>query len=165
MPMAALLSWASKNTVAYRPETLRWLVQFETWGLSGNQKRILASAKEHSGSFTSHHYQELVGIDIYTASRDIKELIRKGLVKLPKKGGRVYELVSSPKAVAVSEKPPEFLALEPVLKEKGYIKNEDIRKALRVSVKQATRIAALLVSTGWLLPEGRLKARRYIQAK
>jgi hypothetical protein len=57
------------------------------------------------------------------------------------------------------------LALDPVLKEKGYVKNEDIRKTLRVSVKQATRIAALLVSTGWLHPEGRLKARRYIQAK
>jgi ATP-dependent DNA helicase RecG len=161
----AVFTITLKNTVAYRPETLRWLAQFETWGLSGNQKRILASAKEHSGAFTSHHYQELVGIDIYTASRDIKELIRKGLVKLPKKGGRVYELVSSPKAAAVPEKPPEYLALEPVLKEKGYVKNEDIRKALRVSVKQSTRIAALLVSTGWLRPEGRLKARRYIQAK
>jgi ATP-dependent DNA helicase RecG len=161
----AVFTITLKNSVAYRPETLRWLAQFEAWGLSGNQKRILASAKEHGGAFTSHHYQELVGIDIYTASRDIKEFIRKGLVKLPKKGGRVYELVSSPKAAVVPEKPPEYLALAPVLKEKGYVKNEDIRKALQVSVKQATRIAARLVFTGWLRPEGRLKARRYIQAK
>jgi hypothetical protein len=53
-----------RNTVAYRPETLRWLAEFETLGLSGNQKRLLASSKEHGGNFTSRRYQNLVDIDI-----------------------------------------------------------------------------------------------------
>ena len=161
----AIFNMTLRNTVAYRSETLHWLAQFEPLGLSGNQKRILASAKEHGGAFTSSHYQDLVGIDIYTASRDIKELIRKGLVKLPKKGGRVYELVSSPKAAAVSEKPPEYLALEPVLKEKGYVKNEDIRKALGVSRFSANRIAHRLIASGWLKPEGSKRGRRYIRGE
>ncbi len=158
----AIFTITLQNTVAYRPETLRWLAHFETWGLSGNQKRILASAKEHGGAFTSHHYQELVGIDLYKASQDIKELIRKGLVKLPKKGGRVYELASSPKAAAVPEKPQEYLALEPVLKEKGYVKNEDIRNALGLSRRQAVRVAENLVAHGLLKISGIGRGRHYL---
>jgi ATP-dependent DNA helicase RecG len=161
----AVFTITLQNTVAYSSETLRWLTQFERLGLSGDQKRILAYAKEHGGDFTSRQCQDLVGIDIYTASREIKELMRKGIVKLPKKGGRVYELVPPPKSGAAVEKPPEYSALEPVLKEKGYVKNEDIRKALGASVKQATRIAARLVSAGWLRSEGNLKARRYVQGR
>ncbi|MCX5916925.1 MAG: putative DNA binding domain-containing protein [Deltaproteobacteria bacterium] len=158
----AVFTITLKNTVAYRPETLRWLTQFETWGLSGNQKRILASAKEHGGAFTSRHYQDLVGIDIYTASRDIKELIRKNVVKLPKKGGRVYEIVSSPSTQTKAQKPPEFTAIEPVLKEKGYVKNEDIRRALKVPAISAKRIAHRLVVAGWLSPQGNRRGRRYV---
>jgi ATP-dependent DNA helicase RecG len=161
----AVFTITLKNSVAYGPETLRWLAQFEAWGLSGNQKRILASAKEHGGAFTSRHYQGLVGIDLYTASRDIKDLIRKGLVQLPKKGGRVYELASSPKAAQVPEKPQEYLALEPGLKEKGYVNNEDIRKALGVSRYSANRIAHRLVASGWLKSEGSRRGRRYIRGE
>jgi len=161
----AIFTITLQNTVAYRPETLRWLAQFETWGLSGNQKRILASAKEHGGAFTSRHYQDLVGIDIYRASREIKELIRKGLVRLPKKGGRVYEIASSPEARMALEKPPEFSTLEPLLKVNGYIKNEDIRKALKVPAISAKRIAQRLVAAGWLRPEGERRGRRYILSR
>ena len=98
-------------------------------------------------------------------SRDIKELIRKGLVKLPKKSGRVYELVSSPKARMGVEKPPEYSALEPLLKEKGYVKNADIRKALKVPAISAKRIAQRLVAAGWLRPEGERRGRRYILSR
>jgi len=106
--------------------------------------------------------QKLVGADIYQASRDIKDLIGKGLVKLPRKGGRIYELLPVASG-ATAEKPPEYVALEAVLKENGFIKNEDIRKILRVSVRQATRIASRLVADGWLRSEGYLKMRRYFQ--
>ena len=83
-----------RNTPVYTPETLHWLEQFEPLGLSGDQKRLLAYAREHDGTFTSRAYQKLVGVDLYAASRDIKDLIRKGIVHLPHKGGRVYELIS-----------------------------------------------------------------------
>ena len=160
MEAEAIFTVTLRNTVAYSPETLRWLAQFEPQGLNGNQKRILIYAKEHQNAFTSREYQKLVGADIYQASRDIKDLIGKGLVKLPRKGGRIYELLSVVSG-ATAEKPPEYVALEAVLKENGFIKNEDIRKILRVSVRQATRIASRLVADGWLRFEGYLKTRRY----
>ena len=81
------------NTPVYDLETARWLRRFEPLGLSGDQKRLLAYAKEHSDTFTSRAYQKLVGVDIYTASRDIKDLIRKGIAHVRKKGGRIYEIL------------------------------------------------------------------------
>jgi Mn-dependent DtxR family transcriptional regulator len=63
-----------------------------------------------------------------------------------------------------SEKPPEFVALEPILREHGFIKNEDIRRVLNISTWQANWIARKLVSLGWLEPEGKKKGRRYRQA-
>mgnify|MGYP005864928087 CR=1 FL=1 len=53
-------------------ETVRATAQFNTLGLNGNQKRLLAYAKKHGHAFTSRAYQRLVHLDIYTASRDIK---------------------------------------------------------------------------------------------
>jgi len=156
----AIFTVTLRNTVAYSPETLRWLAQFEPQGLNGNQKRILVYAKEHQNAFTSREYQKLVDADIYQASRDIKELIAKRIVKLPRKGGRTYELLPVASG-ATAEKPPEYVALEAVLKQNGFIKNEDIRKILRISVRQATRIASRLVADGWLRSEGYLKMRRY----
>ncbi len=161
----AVFTVTLRNTVAYRPETLRWLTQLKPLNLNENQKRILAYAKEHGDAFTSRDFQKLVGVDIYTASREIKELIRKGIVKLPKKGGRVYELAASPASDVSTEKPPEYAALEPVLAEKGFVKNEDIRQALGVSARSANRIAAKLVSAGFLKVEGSLKFRRYLRAE
>ncbi len=153
-----------RNTPVHSPETLRWLQQFEPLGLSGNQKRLLAYAREHDGTFTSRAYQKLVGVDIYTASRDIKGLIRKGIVRLPKKGGRVYELCPPEEEVA-PEKPPEYAALEPILERQGYLKNRDIRLALGVSAQQADRIARRLEELGWLRREGEKRGTRYLPAK
>ena len=162
MEAEAIFTVTLRNTVAYSPETLRWLAQFEPQGLNGNQKRILVYAKEHQNAFTSREYQKLVGMDIYQASRDIKDLIGKGLVKLPRKGGRIYELSSSGTPVAAAEIPSEYTALEPVLKEKGYIKNEDIRMVLGVSRRQAVRVAGKLVDQGILKVSGGGRERRYL---
>ncbi len=148
------------NTPVYPPETLRWLKQFEPYNLTPNQKRLLAYAHAHGGTFTSRAYQKLVGVDIYTASRDIKDLIRKGIVKLRKPRGRVYEVVAE--GTHLPEKPPEMEALEPILLEKGYLKNADIRRALNLTVSQARRLAQKLVTLGFLTPEGEKKGRKYV---
>jgi ATP-dependent DNA helicase RecG len=152
-----------RNTPIYSRETLRWLAQFTPMGLSGNQTRLLAFAKEHDNRFTSRDYQKLVGIDLYSASRDIKELIRKGIVCLPHPGGRLYELVLAPETL-LREKPAELLPLEPILRAKGYVKNEDIRSALGVERRQATHIAEKLVGEGWLISEGTKRGTRYLPA-
>jgi ATP-dependent DNA helicase RecG len=160
----AIFTVTLKNTPVYSMETVHWLAQFEPLELSGNQKRLLAYAKEHGYTFTSRAYQHLTGVDLYTASQDIKDLIRKGIVQLPRKGGRVYKLLST-SAQPVVEKPPEYIALESVITAKEYVKNEDIRQALGVSLPQANRIARRLVIMGWLHPQGEKRGRRYVPAR
>ena len=160
----AIFTVTLRNTVAYRQDTLRWLAELKHLDLNGNQQRILAYAREHSNAFTSRDYQGLVGADIYTASREIKDLIRKGVVKLPKKGGRVYELVVLRGTKEPAEKPPEYVALEPVLEEKGFVTNQDIRQALGIPPFSANRVAQRLITAGWLKPEGAKRGRRYVPA-
>ena len=150
-----------RNTPIYPPETIKWLKQFEKYDLTPNQKRLLAYAHAHDGKFTSRAYQKLVGVDIYAASKDIKDLIRKGIVRLTKKGGRIYEVIAGGKEMKV-EFPPELVALEPILRQKGYIKNEDIRKVLNLSIPQAKRIALKLVNLGFLTPKGEKRGRKYV---
>ncbi len=149
------------STPIYRPETMRWLRRFEGQGLTRNQIRLLAYAYEHGGRFTSRAYQKLVGVDIYTASRDIKDLIRRGIVRLTRPRGRVYELIPEPGKVP-REKPPELIALEPILHEKGYVKNEDVRRAFGVSRIQALRLLQHLAELGFLKKEGKGRGARYV---
>jgi len=157
----AVFTVVLRNTPIYSPETFRWLKQFEPLGLNGDQKRLLAYAKERGGTFTSRTYQKLVGADIYTASRDIKDLIHKGIVRLPQKGGRVYELCP-PEIKADQEEPGEYLALESLLRSQGFVTNTDIRAALGVSRRQASRVAERLCDLGLLKPEGERRWARYL---
>lgn len=156
-----------RNTPVYRPSTMQWLRQFDGKGLSRNQIRLLAFAHERGDQFTSRAYQKLVGVDIYTASRDIKDLVRKGIVRLTKSKRRVYEVITKPqKAVAEvppTEVPAEFAALKPVLEQKGSVKNSDIQRVLGVSLIQANRIARRLVLTGWLEAHGEKRGRYYVK--
>jgi ATP-dependent DNA helicase RecG len=158
----AVFTLTLRNKMTYRPETLRWLAQMGSSNLNDSQRRILAYAKEHGGAFTSRDFQKLIGADIYTASREIKELIRKEIVELPRKGGRIYELTATRTPEITPRIPPELTALKPLLKEKGFIKNEDIRTALRISRRQAIRVADKLMNAGLLRAEGVQKGRRYL---
>lgn len=153
-----------KNTPTYSRETMHWLRQYEGLGLSGNQKRLLAYAKEHGSILTSRAYQNLTGVDLYTASQDIRDLIRKDIVRLPQKGGRTYRLADAPDQPQ-AVKPDEYRALEPLLQADGLIRNQDIRDALGLTLAQAGRVAARLVTSGWLIPEGERRARRYRSAR
>jgi ATP-dependent DNA helicase RecG len=160
----AIFTVTLKNTPVYSLDTLRWLAQFELLKLNGDQKRLLAYAREHGHTFTSRAYQRLVNIDIYTASRDIRDLIRRGVVRLEHKGGRAYELVPVPDT-AKNEKPEDFAALEPLLLSQGFLRNQDIRAVLHLTLSQANRVARQLVTTGWLKATGEKRGRRYIAAR
>ncbi len=149
-----------RNTPVYSPETIKWLKQFEEYDLTPDQKRLLAYAHAHGGKFTSRAYQKLVGVDIYAASKDIKDLIRKGIVRLTKKGGRVYEVVGYKKEISNSI-PPEFRKVLPVLKTKGYIKNQDVREIFKISRIQAYRLLGKWVKMGFLQAEGKGRSARY----
>ena len=149
------------STPIYSPETMQWLRRFKGQNLSSNQLRLLAYAYEHGGQFTSRAYQKLVSIDVNTASRDIKDLIRRGIVRQTKPHGRVYELVLEPRKT-VFEKPPELRKLEPILNEKGYIKNKDVQQTLSFSRIQAFRLLQRLVELGFLKQEGKGRGARYL---
>jgi len=149
-----------RNTPVYGPETRRWLRQFEPLGLSGNQKRLLAYAREHDGTFTSRAYQKLAGVDIYTASQDIKDLIRKGVARRTKKGGRVYRLVTSTEKAPV---PEDFARLEPALEQQGFLRNADVREALNVTREQAKRLLQQWTTLGLLKLVGKGRGARYVR--
>ena len=152
-----------RNTPVYSPDTFRWLQQFDPLGLSGNQKRLLAYAREHGGTFTSRAYQSLVGLDLYEASRDIKDLIRKGIVRLPRKGGRVYELARPGADIPAAVEPmePELKAL---LATQGFIRNEDLRHLLGLTRMQATWRLQRWVEADLVRLEGRGRGARYYPA-
>lgn len=147
------------STPVYSEETIRWLKQFEDRGLSRNQKRLLAYAHERADHFTSKEYQKLVNIDPYIASQDIRDLVRKGIVRLQKPRGREYVVTT---AASRGEKPESLIRLMPLLEKQGYVTNKDIREVFGVTLNKANRIARRLVDTGWLSALGDRRGRRYI---
>jgi ATP-dependent DNA helicase RecG len=152
-----------RNQPVYDQETAEWLKKYDELNLTGDQKRLLAFAHAHGDHFTSRDYQRLTGLDIYGASRSIKDLKRKGCARSVGKGSRVYEIVEPDKAVV--EIPEALKKLLPALREKGVIANQDIREILGVSMPTATRIAKELCQTGWLDKSGKNRWTRYRLAR
>jgi ATP-dependent DNA helicase RecG len=149
-----------RNQPVYDQQTMDWLRQFEGRELTGNQKRLLAFARAHGGQFTSREFQKLVGIGVYEASNEIKTLIRKGLVRLLRKKGKLYQVIEPGKAA--QDFPSEYLPLLEEIKTQGFITNRDIRRILRVKRHTALHIARNLVASGWLIPEGEKRGYRYV---
>lgn len=149
-----------RNQPVYDRQTLEWLGGFPGVDLTGDQKRLLVFARVHGGHFTSAQYQKLIGLDIYSASNSIKDLISKGLARSTSKGGRVYEVIYGPQR-AVGEIPAELVRLLPTLKSTQEITNEDIRRALKTSSRSAARLARDLCNRGWLELHGTGRWTRY----
>jgi len=126
--------------------------------LARDQRRLLAWAHSHGGTFTSREYQKLAHTDIYGASRDIKDLIRRGLVGSEKKGGRVYRVIERATLVAV---PEDLRPLTETLRTCGFIKNSDVRSVLGVNRRRALVLLTEWVDNRWLTREGNRKATKY----
>ncbi|OGS00001.1 MAG: hypothetical protein A2V88_11310 [Elusimicrobia bacterium RBG_16_66_12] len=150
------VSVSLRNSMVWDEGTRAWLANFKSRGLATNQLRLMVLARQRGGKFTSADYQKLAELDIYTASRDIKEMIRKGVVQTEKKGGRVY-MLSPERPVA----PKEFKSLHLELTRRGELSNQDLRDIWKVDRQAALRGAKRLVEGGWLIPEGLGKGRRY----
>lgn len=147
-----------RNEPIYDADTLVWLRRFEQDDLTGDQIRLLAYARAHGGTFTSRAYQKMTGKDIYEASKDIKDLIRKGRARSQRKGGRVYELVSGEQR---PEPPQDLAAILPILEGKGFVTNSDVREALGMGRREALRRLKAWVEQGWLRQEGTRRGTRY----
>ena len=138
-----------RNQPLYDQATLKWLHQYDNLELSMDQRRILASARAHADRFTSRDVQELLSKDIYGASNLIKDLIRKGAVRSPAKGSRIYQVIEP--LAAQADTPADLAQLLPLLNKRGHIRNQDLRKELRLKRITATRKLRDWVSSGWLL--------------
>ena len=145
-----------RNSMVWDEETRTWLGKFKSLALSANQLRLLVLARQRGGKFTSADYQKLAEIDIYTASRDIKDLIRKSVVQAEKKGGRIYILSSGQLVI-----PEDFKSLQPELSRSGALSNQALRNIWRVDRQTALRRAKRLMDMEWLVAEGLGKGRRY----
>ena len=148
-----------RNAPIWDEKTRAWLARFKDKQLSPNQLRLLVLARQQDARFTSAHYQKMAGIDIYTASQDIKDLIRKGIVRLERKGGRVYMLSVEPQ----SSEPEDFQSLAALLAKKKSLSNQDLRQIWGADRQAALRRAKRLVEEGWLIAEGQRRGRRYVR--
>lgn len=148
-----------RNQPVYDSDTVKWLERFNNLGLSGDQKRLLAYARVHDDRFTSREYQKLAGLDIYGASTSIKDLIRLGVARSLRKGSRIYQLTDRNAGEIAA--PPEFRKLFVLLKERGAIKNSDVRVTLKLERKAASRLLEKLVREGWLSRAGERRGTRY----
>jgi predicted HTH transcriptional regulator len=148
-----------RNGPVYDRPTFEWLRGFREMELSGDQKRLLAYARAHSGHFTSRDYQKLAGLDLYRASNSIQQLIRKGAARSTAKGSRIYEVVEPFRRL---ELPSDVERLLPVLSSAGSVRNEDVRASLDLGREAAKRLLGRLVTEGWLERVGSRRSARYV---
>jgi len=161
----SIFSLTLKNQPMYSLDDMEWLKQFSSLHLNPNQRRMLIFGKAHSNSFTSRDYQNVCGVDIYTAASEIKLMIKKGCLIHPRKGGRVYRIIIPSQRVRMDKKeiPQEYEALEIILSKQGYIKNQEIQEVLGIPRFRATRLAQRLVQLGILELVGKGRGARYIK--
>jgi ATP-dependent DNA helicase RecG len=82
-----------RNTPIYDDATLRWLNQFGTANVNSRQRRLLAYAYSHGKSFSTMDYQRVGEIDRDTAYREIRIMVKQGIVTPLKPKSRSYKIV------------------------------------------------------------------------
>lgn len=82
-----------RNTPIYDEATLQWLNQFGRSRLNLRQQRILVYALSHDKLFSTSDYQRIVEVDRDTAYRDIRNLIKLGILEPIRPKSRTYRIV------------------------------------------------------------------------
>jgi ATP-dependent DNA helicase RecG len=80
-----------RNMPIYDETTLRWLNQFGS--TSVRQRRLLAYAYAHGKSFSTTDYQRIGEVDRDTAYREIRLLVKQGIVSPLKPKSRSYKII------------------------------------------------------------------------
>jgi ATP-dependent DNA helicase RecG len=80
-----------RNTPIYDETTLRWLSQFGA--TSVRQRRLLAYAYAHGKSFSTTDYQRVGEVDRDTAYREIRLMVKQGIVAPLKPKSRSYKII------------------------------------------------------------------------
>ena len=82
-----------RNTPIYDDETLRWLNQFATSQINSRQRRLLAFAYCHGKTFSTAEYERVAEVDRDLAYRDIRALVKSGIVAPLKPKSRSYRII------------------------------------------------------------------------
>lgn len=80
-----------RNTPIYDDTTLRWLNQFGA--TSVRQRRLLAYAYAHGKSFSTTDYQRIGEVDRDTAYREIRLMVKQGILAPLKPKSRSYKII------------------------------------------------------------------------
>ena len=148
-----------RNTPTYDLQTQRRLEQFAEYPLNQRQRRILAYARQHGNMFTNRAYQKVSEVDHDLAYREIQEIIGLGTVTRPSgRYGRTYSVVEP---VTARPLPDELALILDTLSTQGYVTNQDLREAWRVSRTTAWRRVKELITEGFLRQEGEKRSVRY----
>ena len=81
------------NTPVYDEATLRWLNQFGASAINFRQRRLLAYAYSHGKSFSTAEYQRIAEVDRDTAYREIRTMVKLGIVAPLKPKSRTYKII------------------------------------------------------------------------
>ena len=82
-----------RNTPVYDDTTLRWLNQFGNTQINLRQRRLLVYAYCHGKSFSTTDYQRIAEVDRDTAYRDIRSMVKVGIVAPLKPKSRTYRII------------------------------------------------------------------------
>jgi ATP-dependent DNA helicase RecG len=82
-----------RNTPVYDDETLRWLNQFSNSQINLRQRRLLAYAYCHGKTFSTAEYERVAEVDRDLAYRDIRALVKSGIVAPLKPKSRSYRII------------------------------------------------------------------------
>jgi ATP-dependent DNA helicase RecG len=82
-----------RNTPIYDDATLGWLNQFGTTTINSRQRRLLAYAYSHGKSFSTTDYQRIAEVDRDTAYREIRGMVKQGIVAPLKPKSRSYKII------------------------------------------------------------------------
>ncbi len=82
-----------RNTPVYDDDTLRWLNQFRPTEINFRQRRLLAFAYCHGKTFSTTEYERLAEVDRDTAYREIRAMIKNGIVAPLKPKSRSYRII------------------------------------------------------------------------
>jgi ATP-dependent DNA helicase RecG len=82
-----------RNAPVYDEATLRWLNQFSTAQINLRQRRLLAYAYCHGKTFSTAEYERIAEVDRDTAYRDIRLMVRSGILAPLKPKSRSYRII------------------------------------------------------------------------
>ncbi|NIO09352.1 MAG: hypothetical protein GTO40_15605 [Deltaproteobacteria bacterium] len=82
-----------RNTPVYDEATLKWLNQFNRFQISQRQRRLLVYAYSHAKALSTMDYQRIGEVDRDTAYREIRNLVKLGILSPLKPKSRTYRIV------------------------------------------------------------------------